>query len=1227
MALLTGSGIFLYGLAAPWAGLSVGQEGVFSINATETMAAGAACLMLIGVGIAAPAFGARATRLLRRLCGWSVISLSTLSALSLLVGIGSERPDLLSLFPELAAAAVFVELPPHAAAAFALGGIVLLLLLRRYRRINTVAVPVTLAVMFLAAGAIAGGCLLHLDALYPSLGTPTQATYLAAGILCSCAGLWFAWRDVKPAMPRHYLNEDQRIGLIGGGILLVLALVAGTAGFASQQRIVEKTLGDGLLQSLDDKIGMFRTIIAGRIDAADGIAGVPKVAALTAILGSSLSGERDGIRLGELQAIADSFAESGVFSAIAIEGRDGNRLVEAGNFRPQTTGGVPLAGDRQAHLAWNAGLLLKTRSTIVYGGAPVGAVVTEQPMPTLTERLLSPVGLGKTGETLLCARAGDGFDCFPHRLDRNPMHLPRFDENGHPGAMTQAIAGHPGVIKTRDYLGHEVMAAFAPVGQSGLGMLVKEDSDELYLPVRQQLNWLLPVLLLLAGTGAMLLRFRIRPLVTQLLRSQRSATEKELRMRTVVDNVGEGIITFDRSGVIESLNETAGRIFGYAPHEAIGADIRLLLPPALQPQGEATVMRYLRGMPDDDGERHGTELVGVHREGIRFPLELTVKAMQIGHQSLLVGIVRDITERKQAEARIHAEKEALQATLNSIGDAVGDAVITTDVRGRITYLNPVAQRLTGCSNERAAGLPLQRVFRTVDEVSRRATVNPATQVLHENQVVTSEGNMLVDPDGTEYQIELSAAPIHDRLERIVGVSLVFRDVTAARRIAAQMSHQASHDALTGLINRRAFEQRVEAALQTGRDAGADAHTLLFLDLDQFKVVNDTCGHAAGDEMLRQLTSVLQDLMRQNDTLARLGGDEFGVLLTHCQSSQAMRIADMMRQMVSEFRFIWQDKVFSVGVSIGMVTFRNGEQTLADIFRMADAACYLAKDKGRNRIHVYSPDDKELSQRHGEMGWIARIRKALDEERLVLYSQKIMPLQPGDDESEHYEMLVRMRDEDGNLVMPMAFIPAAERYGLMPLLDRLVIRTAFAHYAALPSSRKVCAINLSATSISDDHFMAFLREQFAQHGVPPARICFEITETAAIANLSQATSLIRELKAMGCRFALDDFGSGMSSFTYLKHLPVDYLKIDGSFVKDMLVDPIDRAMVESINHIGHVMSINTIAEFVENERIMQELRAIGVDFAQGYGVGKPRLSTLSAAANDDDEPLAVSLDVH
>lgn len=1223
MALLTGSGIFLYGLAAPWAGLSLGQEGAFSIGTAETMAAGAACLMLIGVGIAAPAFGSRAARLLRRLCGWSVISLSTLSALSLLIDIGGERPDLLSLFPELAAAATFVELPPHAAAAFALGGIVLLLLLRRYRRINTVAVPVTLAVMFLAAATIAGACLLHLDALYPSLGTPTQAAYLAAGIVCSCAGLWFAWRDVKPAMPRHYLNEDQRIGLIGGGILLVLALVAGTAGFASQQRIVEKTLGDGLLQSLDDKIGMFDTIIAERIDAADGIAGVPRIAALTAIL----AGERDQIHLGELQAIADSFADSGVFSAIAIDGPDGTRLVEAGRFRPQTAIDLPLAGERQTRLAWSAGLLLKTRSAVEYGGAPVGAVVVEQPLPTLTESLLSAGGLGRTGETLLCARAGDGFDCFPHRLDRSPLHLPRFDENGRPVAMAEAIAGRPGVIKTRDHLDHQVMAAFGPVGRTGLGMLAKEDSDELYLPVRQQLNWLLPVLLLLAGTGAMLLRFRIRPLVTQLLRSQRSATEKELRMRTIVDNVGEGIITFDRAGVIESFNETAGRIFGYAPYEAIGADIRLLLPPALQPQGEATVMRYLRDMSDEDGERHGTELVGVHREGIRFPLELTVKAMQIGHQSLLVGIVRDITERKQAEACIHAEKEALQATLNSIGDAVGDAVVTTDARGHVTYLNPVAQRLTGCSNERAAGLPLQRVFRTVDEVSRRATANPVTQVLHENQVVTAEGNMLVDPDGTEYQIELSAAPIHDRLERTVGVSLVFRDVTAARRIAAQMSHQASHDALTGLINRRAFEQRVEAALQTGRDAGADAHTLLFLDLDQFKVVNDTCGHAAGDEMLRQLTSVLQDLMRQNDTLGRLGGDEFGVLLTHCQSSQAMRIADMMRQMVSEFRFIWQDKVFSVGVSIGMVTFRNGEQTLADIFRMADAACYLAKDKGRNRIHVYSPDDQELSQRHGEMGWIARIRKALDEERLVLYSQKIMPLQPGGDESEHYEMLVRMRDEDGSLVMPMAFIPAAERYGLMPLLDRWVIRTAFAHYAALPASRRVCAINLSATSISDDHFMAFLREQFAQHGVPPARICFEITETAAIANLSQATSLIRELKAMGCRFALDDFGSGMSSFTYLKHLPVDYLKIDGSFVKDMLVDPIDRAMVESINHIGHVMGIKTIAEFGENERIMQELRAIGVDFAQGYGVGKPRLSTMSPAANDDDEPLAVSLDIH
>jgi EAL domain-containing protein (putative c-di-GMP-specific phosphodiesterase class I) len=324
------------------------------------------------------------------------------------------------------------------------------------------------------------------------------------------------------------------------------------------------------------------------------------------------------------------------------------------------------------------------------------------------------------------------------------------------------------------------------------------------------------------------------------------------------------------------------------------------------------------------------------------------------------------------------------------------------------------------------------------------------------------------------------------------------------------------------------------------------------------------------------------------------------------------VADLLRQTVREFRFVWEERVFQLGLSVGLVTFSDGKETLGDVLCMADVACYLAKDKGRNRVQIYSPEDTGLALRHGEMGWVVRIQKALEENRFVLYSQKILGLN-GLDDGEHYELLLRMQGEDGTLIPPMAFIPAAERYGLMPQLDRWVVTTAFAQYEGRhPPGTSVgtCSINLSGASVCDENFYEFVMEQFALYKVPPEGICFEITETSAIANLTQAVILMGKLKQIGCRFSLDDFGSGMSSFTYLKRLPVDYLKIDGGFVKDMVDDPIDQAMVEAINSIGHVMHIKTIAEFVENNAILDLLRRMGVDYAQGYGIEKPRLSCLS-----------------
>jgi len=430
---------------------------------------------------------------------------------------------------------------------------------------------------------------------------------------------------------------------------------------------------------------------------------------------------------------------------------------------------------------------------------------------------------------------------------------------------------------------------------------------------------------------------------------------------------------------------------------------------------------------------------------------------------------------------------------------------------------------------------------------------------------------------------------------------------AEREFVARLSWQASHDALTGLVNRREFETRLGNALDSLSHKPSE-HSLMFLDLDQFKVVNDTCGHAAGDQLLKQMSDLLQENLRTGGILARLGGDEFGVLLEDCDANSAAGIAERLRLAVQELRFIWNGCVFNVSVSIGLVHVAEAG-AIEETLQAADMACYMAKEKGRNRVQVYYPSDSELVQRVGEMAWVQRIRNGLDEQRFCLFTQEIRALNSDEPHHSHVELLLRLRDEGGKLIQPGSFMPAAERYGLMPLIDRWVIRNAFALIASRlgssePARLSSCAINLSGATFGDNDFVDYVRRQFKIHRVPPGMICFEITETSAITNLPSAKRFIQALKKLGCRFSLDDFGTGMSSFSYLKHLPVDIIKIDGGFVTEMLNSKIDRAMVEMIVHLARVMGKSTVAEFVESEEVLAALRGIGVDYAQGYAIGKP-----------------------
>ncbi len=567
-----------------------------------------------------------------------------------------------------------------------------------------------------------------------------------------------------------------------------------------------------------------------------------------------------------------------------------------------------------------------------------------------------------------------------------------------------------------------------------------------------------------------------------------------------------------------------------------------------------------------------------------------------------VALSDEIGYRKSVEQALHEAKERAEVTLHSIGDAV----ITTDASGRIEYMNPVAEALTEWRTEEARGRALVDVFKIVNEETREAVVDPIHQCMDQDRVVgLASLTVLLSRTGREFAIQDSAAPIRNHSGELIGAVLVFHDVTESRRLAREAQHQAAHDVLTGLVNRREFDRRLEKALASSKEFGFQ-HALCYVDLDQFKIVNDVAGHPVGDELLRQIALLLPRHVRERDTVARLGGDEFAILLENCPIGKARDIAESLVASIRALEFAWNDRPFDVGASIGMVQVTDQVQSADELMSHADVACYAAKELGRNRVHLYQSGADGADPRHREILRAADMRSAIENDRFRLYYQPIYSLERPTPCISRFELLLRLLDESGKLVPPSSFIPAAERYGIMAAIDRWVITTAFRRFRTLfPGQETVqISINLSGNTLSDERLFSFLEHEFAEHGVSPENICFEITETAAIRNRLEAANLIGSVRELGGHFALDDFGSGLSSFAYLKTLPVDYLKIDGSLVRNIATDNTDLAMVEAINRLAHAMGIQTVAEYVENEACLDVLRSLGVDYAQGYALGRP-----------------------
>jgi diguanylate cyclase len=683
---------------------------------------------------------------------------------------------------------------------------------------------------------------------------------------------------------------------------------------------------------------------------------------------------------------------------------------------------------------------------------------------------------------------------------------------------------------------------------------------------------------------------------------QRQALEvAHERLALATDSGGIGVWDFDVQSGQLSWDPLMARLHGRPAHAMIGG--YALWADHLHPEDRAAtelaVQAALAGDAVFDGEFRIIWADGSVRH-LRSAARVTRDAQ--GRALRMVGVNWDVTALRELAADLAGQHELLHVTLQSIGDAV----ITTDARGCVSWLNPAAERMTGWLSTEASGRPLLQVFQIVNQETRQPAENPVTACLQqERKVGLASQTVLISRDGAEFGIEDSAAPIRNARGEVLGAVLVFHDVTEQRRLSGEMSYRATHDALTGLVNRAEFETRLRRVLTKAHEDRSH-HALMYIDLDQFKLVNDACGHSVGDQLLQQVAKVLGDTVRARDTLARLGGDEFAVILEHCTTEQAQRVAQQICDRMDDFRFVHDERRFRIGTSIGLVPVDARWANTAVVMQAADTSCYAAKEAGRNRVHAWFDTDAAMQARHGEMQWATRLEQAIDENRFVLFAQKIQDLRSSAT-GMHAEVLLRLRDSDGSLIPPGAFLPAAERFHLASRVDRWVLQHALAALAAVADLTCIdlLSINLSGQSIGDRAFHRHAVESLKAAGAAVCRrVCLEVTETAAVTNLTDAALFIEQVRALGVRIALDDFGAGASSFGYLKTLKVDLLKIDGQFIKDLIDDPLDDAAVRCFVDVARVVGVKTVAEFVDRPEVLQRVREIGIDYAQGFLLHRP-----------------------
>jgi diguanylate cyclase (GGDEF)-like protein/PAS domain S-box-containing protein len=699
--------------------------------------------------------------------------------------------------------------------------------------------------------------------------------------------------------------------------------------------------------------------------------------------------------------------------------------------------------------------------------------------------------------------------------------------------------------------------------------------------------------------------------VNQLLARSAPAERDSIAPRLFADlgdRIHEAVLV--HRDVILYANRQFGSLIGIDRVELIGRRLADLVPPEYSELVSENIRRRLEG--ENAAERYEIEMVGLQGQVSRLEITATPIDYDKGHALLITG-VEIIPTQTQPALRLPAPSSAAEPQLLAL-EALPEAVIVTDTDGRITFMNPAAAELTGTEAATASSKRLEEVVSLVEESDRRLLSDPVHQALTSASPVNlgRRALLLSRTHGSDRSIELSASPLRNSAREVIGAVVLLHDVTEMRGLAHQMSYQATHDALTGLINRREFERRLAEAIESGQ-RGDGQHVLCYLDLDRFKMVNDTSGHLAGDGMLREVAKLLRDAVRDSDTVGRLGGDEFGTLLIGCPLEKARQIADDIIRAVGDHRFVWRDRIFNIGVSIGLVEISRESGTLEELLAAADTACYVAKKQGSGRVAVYSARDEALARHTGEIQWLQRLQGALRDNRFQLYHQVIVPTH-GENGGPAMEVLVRLQDESGHDLLPAEFMRAAERYHLMGLVDRWVVQTTLAALGSgamsVPANRSV-AINISGQTLADPQFLEAVVECLDSTGVTPAQVCFEIAENVVIANPDHARRFVGVLHGMGCQFALDDFGSGVGSFASLKTLPLDYLKIDGSFIRNLARDSVNQAMVTAMIKLARTLNFRVIAEQVEDNTAVEAARRMGVDYLQGYAIGRPQPLALAA----------------